>query len=57
LILFVGETVGVDQHVIEKNDEQCEQNRMQRIYQQHDYAAEQRNAWAKLGTLLEQLTA
>lgn len=50
------QTVGVDQHVIERMMNHAEQNRMQRIYQQHDYATEQREAWTKLGTLLTTLT-
>lgn len=50
------QTVGVDQHVIERMMNHAEQNRMQRIYQQHDYANEQREAWTNLGTLLDTLT-
>ena len=50
------QTVGVDQHVIERMMNHAEQNRMQRIYQQHDYADEQRQAWVKLGDLLTTLT-
>ena len=50
------QTVGVDQHVIERMMNHAEQNRMQRIYQQHDYADEQRQGWMNLGTLLDQLT-
>lgn len=50
------QTVDVDQHVIERMMNHAEQNRMQRIYQQHDYADEQRQAWAKLGELLTTLT-
>lgn len=50
------QTVGVGQHVIERMMNHAEQNRMQRIYQQHDYADEQREGWAKLGTLLDKLT-
>lgn len=50
------QTVGVDQHVIERMMNHAEQNRMQRIYQQHDYADEQRDGWANLGALLDQLT-
>jgi integrase len=50
------QTVGVSQHVIERMMNHAEQNRMQRIYQQHNYAEEQRDGWAKLGTLLETLT-
>ena len=50
------QTVGVDQHVIERMMNHAEQNRMQRIYQQHNYACEQREAWASLGTLLDKIT-
>ena len=50
------QTVGVDQHVIERMMNHAEQNRMQRIYQQHDYADEQREGWTNLGILLDQLT-
>jgi integrase len=51
------QSLGVEQHIIERIANHAEQNRMQRIYQRHDYATEQREAWAKLGTHLEQLTA
>jgi integrase len=51
------QTVGVDQHVIERMMNHPEQNRMQRIYQQHDYADEQRQGWTNLGALLDQLTS
>lgn len=50
------QSLGVEQHVIERMTNHAEQNRMQRIYQRHDYAAEQREAWANLGKLLDQLT-
>ena len=50
------QTADVDQHVIERMMNHAEQNRMQRIYQQHNYANEQQEAWTKLGTLLTQLT-
>lgn len=49
--------VGVDSHVIERVVNHVEENRMKRIYQQFDYAEQQREAWAKLGTLLTTLTA
>ncbi|OFA04833.1 site-specific integrase [Duganella sp. HH101] len=51
------QSLGVEQHVIERIANHAEQNRMQRIYQRFDYAAEQRKAWAKLGALLTELTA
>ncbi|MQA39622.1 tyrosine-type recombinase/integrase [Rugamonas aquatica] len=51
------QSLGVEQHVIERIANHAEQNRMQRIYQRFDYAAEQREAWAKLGALLTELTA
>ncbi|RJG11377.1 tyrosine-type recombinase/integrase [Massilia cavernae] len=50
------QSLGVEQHIIERMTNHAEQNRMQRIYQRHDYADEQREGWAKLGNLLDQLT-
>lgn len=50
------QSLGVEQHVIERMTNHAEQNRMQRIYQRHDYATEQRDAWAMLGKLLDKLT-
>lgn len=49
------QSLGVAQHIIERIANHAEQNRMQRIYQRFDYATEQREAWAKLGELLDQL--
>lgn len=51
------QSIGVQQHIIERMTNHAEQNRMQRTYQRHDYADEQREGWAKLGNLLDQLTA
>ena len=51
----LAQSVGVDQHVIERMANHAEDNRMQRIYQRYDYADEQRVGWAKLGTLLDEL--
>jgi integrase len=48
--------VGVDSHIIERVVNHVEENRMKRIYQQFDYAEEQRTAWAKLGVLLSKMT-
>jgi len=50
------QSLGVEQHIIERVINHAEQNRMQRIYQRHNYADEQRAGWAKLGILLEELT-
>lgn len=52
----LAQSVGVDQHIIERMANHAETNRMQRIYQRFDYAVEQRDGWEKLGTLLEALT-
>jgi integrase len=49
------QSLGVEQHVIERMINHAEQNRMQRIYQRFDYAAEQQEGWAKLGNLLDGL--
>lgn len=47
--------IGVMPAVIEACLNHREQNRMKRIYQRHDYAAEKREAWAKLGAKLAEL--
>lgn len=44
--------LGVDRHVIERALNHVEENRMQRIYQRHDYAPELRDAWARVGEAL-----
>jgi integrase len=49
------QSLGVEQHIIERMTNHAEQNRMQRIYQRFDYAAEQRDGWARLGNLLDSL--
>lgn len=49
------QSLGVEQHVIEKMTNHADPNRMQRIYQRHDYANEQKAGWAKLGQLLDSL--
>jgi integrase len=51
------QSLGVDQHVIERMTNHAEPNRMQRVYQRFDYADEQREGWARLGTLLNSLVA
>lgn len=50
------QSLGVEQHVIERILNHAEQNRMQRIYQRHSYDQEKLDAWQKLGVLLEDLT-
>lgn len=42
------QSLGVQQHIIERMTNHAEQNRMQRTYQRHDYAAEQQEGWTKL---------
>lgn len=53
----LAQSTGVDQHIIERMANHADNNRMQRIYQRYDYAQEQREGWAKLGKLLEELTS
>jgi integrase len=53
----LAQSVGVDQHVIERMANHAEDNRMLRIYQRYDYADEQRAGWEKLGKLLDELTS
>lgn len=50
------QTLGVEQHIIERILNHVDPNRMQRIYQKFDYAPTQREAWMKLGEHLEKLT-
>lgn len=51
------QSLGVQQHIIERMTNHAEQNRMLRTYQRHNYAEEQREGWATLGKLLQELTA
>lgn len=46
------QSLGVDRYVIERALNHVEENRMQRIYQRHDYKAELKDAWAKVGEAL-----
>ncbi len=48
--------LGVQPEVIERCLNHTEQNRMKRIYQRHNYAAEMANAWRLLGDRLDVLT-
>ncbi|GAB3626938.1 integrase [Pandoraea terrae] len=50
------QALGVLPAVIEACLNHREQNRMKRIYQRHDYAAEKREAWRLLGDRLDLLT-
>jgi integrase len=50
------QTLDVPRHIIEHILNHAESDKLVRIYQTHDYADEQREAWARLGNLLEQLT-
>lgn len=50
------QTLGVPRHIIEHILNHAESDKLVRIYQTHNYATEQREAWAKLGNLLDQLT-
>lgn len=53
---LMGGDLGVPPHVVDRVLNHVEQNRMQRIYQRQTYAAEQREAWLRLGSRLELLT-
>ena len=46
---------GVAPHVIEAVLNYTEPNRMKRIYQQHKYVKEMREAWLLLGAYLDKL--
>lgn len=48
--------LGAAPDVVEKCLNHVEQNRMKRIYQRHDYAAEMKQAWQLLGQRLDLLT-
>lgn len=48
--------LGVAPDVVERCLNHIEQNRMKRIYQRHDYAAEMKQGWQVLGERLELLT-
>jgi integrase len=48
--------LGAAPDVVEKCLNHVEQNRMKRIYQRHDYAAEMKQAWRLLGQRLDLLT-
>lgn len=56
-----GVTIMVRSGVLPEVAERClnhtEENRMQRIYQRHDYAREMKSAWEILGTHLEELVS
>lgn len=49
--------LGVEPWVIEKCLNHVEPNKIQRTYQRQDYAAEQKEAWGKLGGYLERLSS
>jgi integrase len=51
------QTLDVPRHIIEHILNHAESDKLVRIYQTHDYATEQREAWSKLGQLLERLTS
>lgn len=46
------QSLGVDRYVIERALNHTEDNKMQRIYQRHDYAPELKDAWARVGQAL-----
>lgn len=50
------QALGINPDVIEQILNHKEQNRMKRIYQRHDYAKEQEEAWRLLGERLDQVT-
>jgi integrase len=50
------QSVGVHPDITERILNHAEPNRMKRIYNRWEYEQDRREAWAKLGTLLEQLT-
>ena len=48
--------IGVLPEVAERCLNHTEENRVKRIYQRYTYEAEMKQAWEKLGKLLERLT-
>lgn len=49
------QSLGIDQNIIERVLNHAEPNRMQRIYQRHDYKEELKDAWCKWGAKLEEV--